>query len=372
MASRVYLHIGTMKSATTYLQHWGDVNRHALAEAGVLWPELGLPFAATSDLLARADARRPSQGAWRRLTSELERHDGAAVLSNELLAAMGQVRAARVIRALRPAEISIVLTVRDLARVLPSQWQTRLKNGSTVAWTEFAEAVCGDVGPTPGRDDREGADNEDAHLWFWRRQDWPAIVRRWRDAAETGIVTLVTVPPAGSPTAFTGQRFAAALGVNARGYVEPEYRNSSLGAHSAELVRRVNQAASGWDREYQRMGVRNGLARTVLAERARDEPGCALSPHLFERLRGRTSAMIADLEGLDVQIIGDLQDLVPTPETMDGVDPGQSSDSELLTAAVTGLVGFARVHTEVRTEYDRLADAHERLVTSPKGAAEQH
>ena len=38
MARRVFLHIGTMKSATTYIQDLCDVNQEALLDAGLFWP----------------------------------------------------------------------------------------------------------------------------------------------------------------------------------------------------------------------------------------------------------------------------------------------------------------------------------------------
>ncbi len=142
MARRVYLHIGTMKSATTYLQQWGDVNRERLAEAGVLYPELGVPFAAANDLLGRTASRRETAGAWAELDRQFRQHDGDAIFSNELLATLAPRKIARRVSAFGPAEVRVVMTARDLARVIPSQWQTTLKNGSTRTWSQFATAVC--------------------------------------------------------------------------------------------------------------------------------------------------------------------------------------------------------------------------------------
>ncbi len=315
MARRVYLHIGTMKSATTYVQHWGDLNRGALAEAGVLWPELGLPFAAVNDLLGKTGARRPSEGAWAGLDAQLRQHAGDAVVSNELLAMLGPRRISRLVDAFAPAEVHVVLTARDLARVIPSQWQTTLKNGSTLTWARFATAICSDaVAETtePEAIDTSGADQPAE--WFWRRQDLPAIVRKWQQAVGAGRLTVVTVPPTGSAPRVLEARFASAIGVGDHAFAPPAYANTSLGAHSAELIRRVNKLTAGLDREYQRMGVRNALARLVLAERASAEPRCRLSAEQLAWARDQAWVMVGELEQLRVRVVGDLADLVPDAE----------------------------------------------------------
>lgn len=376
MARRVYLHIGTMKSATTYLQHWGDLNREALAEAGVLWPELGLPFAAVNDLLGKTGARRPSEGAWAELDAQLREHAGDAVVSNELLAALGPRRIMRLVSPFAPAQVHVVVTARDLARVIPSQWQTRLKNGSTLTWAEFATTVC--AGPVEPPDRVEPTASEpvevsgadDSAEWFWRRQDLPAIVRKWQHPVGGDRLTVVTVPPAGSAADVVGARFAAAIGVDDHAFAQPAYANSSVGAHSAELIRRVNSQTAGLNGEYQRMGVRNALARLVLAERASAEPRCGLNSEQLAWVSDRALAMVGELEQLGVGVVGDLDDLVPSAHGTDGaIDPAEASDTDLLEAAVFGLAGMARVHTDVRIEYDQLRrdldvlESRERLLT---------
>lgn len=361
MARRVYLHIGTMKSATTYLQQWGDLNRETLAAAGVLWPELGLPFAATNDLLGKTGARRETEGAWAELDRLLRRHHGAAVVSNELLAMLAPRRIARLVSGFAPAEVHVVVTARDLARVIPSQWQTRLKNGSMLTWAEFAAAICTDPGRPPGRSEPVEPSGDPAE-WFWRRQDLPAIVRKWQQVVGDRL-TVVTVPPAGSSPHVVAARFATAIGLGDHAFAQPAYLNSSVGAHSAELIRRVNSHPAGLEGEYQRMGVRNALARLVLAQRASAEPRCGLSAEQLAWAHNRARIMVRELEQLAVQVVGELDDLIPGPETTDGgIDPARANDADLLEAAVFGLAGMARVQTDVRLELSQLRRDHEELL----------
>lgn len=86
MARRVHLHIGTMKSATTYLQELCSFNAQRLADQGLLWPPGDLPFLALADLVGRDTERPGRQGAWPDLVQSIQQHPGDAVWSNELLA----------------------------------------------------------------------------------------------------------------------------------------------------------------------------------------------------------------------------------------------------------------------------------------------
>ncbi len=172
------------------------------------------------------------------------------------------------------------------------------------------------------------------------------------------------MPPAGSAADIVEHRFASVLGVDDAEFTQPAYLNSSLGAYSAELVRRVNAHTAGLEPNYQRMGVRNALARLVLASRAGSEPRCALSAEQLAWAQERARAMTADLQMLGVRMVGALDDLVPGPGiTPEGVDPALATAADLLEVAVIGLAGMARVHTDVRLELSQL-----RRTTTPCSA----
>ena len=81
----------------------------------------------------------------------------------------------------------MVLTVRDLARQLPSSWQEDLKAGGTTALAPYLRRA-----PVP----RERAGG--SHPWI--HLDPPMVLRRWADTLSPERVHVVTVPPAGSPT----------------------------------------------------------------------------------------------------------------------------------------------------------------------------
>src|SRR5687768_4603756 len=91
MAQRVVLHIGLMKSGTTFLQGRMNANREQLAGQQVLFP--GPTWArhvrAVSDFMG---SRKAAEGAWESLRDEINAYDGTAVISMEYLAALGPAK----------------------------------------------------------------------------------------------------------------------------------------------------------------------------------------------------------------------------------------------------------------------------------------
>ncbi len=349
MASRICLHVGTMKSATTYLQELADVNAAQLAEQGFLWPESDLVFPAVVELLGRDEERPARAGSWERLVQLIAQHSGAAVVSNELLAPVGHGVARRIVEAFAPAPVEIVVTVRDLGRVIPSHWQTTLKNGNQLGWKEFATAVCAEPAER-----RSVARSLDVGSWFWRRHDVPAILDRWARQVPRERQRVVTVPAIGGEPTAVCDRFASVAGISAQGFVQPAHDNSSVGAWSAELLRRLNEVAPEFERHHFRWGVKQALVQRGLAHRAAGEPRFGLSAEQFAWVKHRADRMIEELRRSGARVVGDLEDLRPTLPPESVVDPASASDAELLSAAFAGLAGLVDAVAELQVEKERL------------------
>jgi len=342
MAQRVFLHIGAMKSATTYLQNLLDRNVETLAEAGFLWQTARRNFAATGDLIgSRHDPE--AAGAWSAFAQEIRQHPGDVVVSNELLAALPPKRIGRVVAAFEPAEVHVVLTVRDLARVIPSQWQTGTRNRQTETWQEFFNGLAG------------GEPEAAVHRKFWAKQDVADIVRRWSRKVSRDHIVVVTVPSSGTDPAVLAARFGEVFGVDTAGFRQPRGSNPSLGAHSAELMRRLNLRGADLTPLQHTWAYKNGLARRVLAQRAGEEPQVRLSREQWEWSRERSRRMVEEVKGLGVAVIGDLSDLVPGDfPGGEAYDPSSASDADLLAAAESGLDGLARLYADLRIEQERV------------------
>jgi hypothetical protein len=272
-----------------------------------------------------------------------------ALISNELLAPISSARISTLVEALRPAEVHVVITARDLSRVIPGQWQTGCRNRATVEWADFVRSVKARVN-APGT---EGAR-------FWRKQDVASIVRRWSDHVPLDHISVVTVPPPGSPPTLLADRFGSVVGVDMTKLEQPPRSNPSLGAHSAEVMRRLNTRTADWHyRDYQ-MAYKNALARLVLAQRASLEPSIQLGAKDVRWLQKRTATMIKAVQKTGVRVVGDLDDLMPSGDApKDPFDPGSASETELLAAAEAGLVGIGKMLADARSEYDRLVEVLE-------------
>lgn len=341
-----------MKSGTTYLQSWLDHNTRQLLAQGMLWNKADKNFRATDDLFG-SKLRRPSRdGDWATMKARIESHSGDVLISNELLAAIAPKKIALLMAELRPAEVHVIITARDLARVVPSQWQTAMRNRGTVPWAQYIEDIC-------ANEPREGGH----HPWFWNRQGVPRIVERWSKDLSFDRFTVITVPPTGTPPAVLGQRFCSVLSIDPTGFADASMTNASLGAHSCELLRLLNSEIAHFDGPRHQWAVKNGLARRVLEARGDQEPSLGLTQSQHDAVRRAAIAMVDQLRALPIKVVGDLGDLVPGVEAYGRpTDPGQTSDRELLAVALFGLAGMGEILADQRIEADQLARSAARLL----------
>lgn len=250
---------------------------------------------------------------------------------------------------MEPGEVEVVVTARDLGRVIPSHWQTTLKNGSTTRWSDFAAAVCAE--PAQAGHVRR---SEDEGSWFWRRHDVVAILARWQQFVPAERITVVTVPPPGNSAQVVGERFASAIGVDASGFEQPDHGNSSVGAYSAELLRRLNGVSPNLERHHYRWGIKDALARLALAGRAQLEPSFGLTQPQLDWVCARAERMIEQIKASPVRVVGDLADLRPAREARtQAIDPADTSDADLLETALVSLGGMAKIVADLRVEQER-------------------
>ena len=357
----MYLHIGTPKSGTTYLQGALEHNRDKLAAHGVLWP--GSTWAdqvrAVRDL---ADIhpfdKSPADvaGAWQRLVDEIHAWQGhSTVVSMEWLVGAQPKHIQRAVDTLAPARVEVVVTARDLARVIPASWQEAMQNWSIFTWDEYLAALK----------DPESAGIH-AGRRLWRQQDLGDILRRWGQAVPAERMHVVTVPAPGGDPGRLWQRFAGVIGIDTDDYAPPpKERNTSLGVVSAELMRRFNASARArrmtWKQhEYV---AKQLLAKQVLSRRAGLEPALALPADYYPWVIDHGKRLVAEVEQAGVRVTGDLTELIPDPaHAREGVTPDAISDRELLEAALDGTIGLVdEASTEPTNLPDRLSDTVGRL-----------
>ena len=332
----VWLHIGTPKSGTSYVQDVLALNRERLAGDGVLWPGETWrdQVKAVRDVLDffPNDVVNPAvKGSWDRLRAEIMAWDGhAAVISMEWLVHAQPHQVETIRESLAPHEVRVVVTARDIARGVPAQWQEQVQNWAVWTWDEYQEAVTSgiDFEHPPGRQ-------------FWIDHDLGRMLRNW---AQGGVpaehTTVVTVPGRAAPPELLWQRFAEVIGVDAGYDTKVAPSNTSIGMPSAELLRRVNVATreAGLDWAYGDPVVKWVLAKRILGPRRPKEYGLKLPTSHREWAERESRRLIADVEAAGVRVVGDLQELMPEDSAFADAPP--PSAEELLDAAVDGLTGL--------------------------------
>nr|MCU0296220.1 hypothetical protein [Candidatus Nanopelagicales bacterium] len=297
---------------------------------------------ATRDVLRWAPARepRPPQS-WQQLAGEVNRWKGrSAVLSQEFMCRMKPDQVQGIVQSFPHSSVRVVLTVRDVARLLPAQWQTQMRSRSTWKLAEYADAVAG---VSEGPRARTMADH------FWERHDYRPILERWAAVIGMDHIQVVTVPASGADPDELWRRFCQACELDATNSRPGEKSHESLGAVSAELMRRLNARPAVAEmsiRTYQK-SVSDALTRKVLGHRRSVEPGLSLPEVHAEWAVRESTRLIADIEAVGVRVVGDLDDLRPRPGRKPAVAPEEIPDADLLEAALDGLAGLAAEHAKL-------------------------
>jgi hypothetical protein len=279
------------------------------------------------------DPTDPWVGEWDVLVRQALRAQRAAVISSELLVACTPGQADRAVRSLLPAEVHIILTARDIASLLPAEWQESVKTRGTVAWEQWLDDV---ISAEPAADRRRRS-------WFWTVHGTLANLEMWSRHIPADHVHVITVPRQG-PAGALWERFSSVLGIDAVGADLPRARvNPSLGLVEAEFLRRLNEALPGAmpDWSYTRY-VKHVLAHDVLSARARQgRLDLALPPGRQAWAREQSESLVAGLGDSNYHIVGDLADLLAQPATGGYVAPADVSPQQLLDAAVCATAALA-------------------------------
>ncbi|MFT4086221.1 MAG: sulfotransferase family protein [Gordonia sp. (in: high G+C Gram-positive bacteria)] len=253
--SVVYVHVGLPKTGTTHVQDRLWLNRDLAARHGDLlypgnWMEDHFHAATHLNPERYLDWADPAHAdAWPTMVAQMKTWPGKSLVSHELFANAGPSHIQKLVADLDFAdEVHVVLTVRDLARQLPSVWQENVKNQRPTSFADFVSAVAADT--------RDGAHAGDlAHEPFWEFQDYPAIVAKWSAVVPAERIHVVTVPEPGSATPGDGlwERFLGVLGVDPAVLTVPAVSaNTSLSAAQAEFLRLLNLRIQPDDIEWQR------------------------------------------------------------------------------------------------------------------------
>jgi hypothetical protein len=345
---RVFLHIGEPKTGSTFLQQVIWRNRATLAAQGVVLPGHHPQdhFRASQDLRGlkklASDPAGSWTGEWDILARQSKQAPRAAVISHELFSAADDEHARQAISSLQPAEVHLVLTARDMAALLPAEWQESIKHRNARGWEDWLGDVI----------DRESVSPDRRQWWFWRVHDTLQILQVWSRYVPAERIHVMTTPQRGASPDLLWRRFAGLLEVDpATVDISRARANASLGLTETEFLRRLNEELSGEIPDWFYMWtVKEGLAHATLAARPAGQR-LTLPPERRAWAEQYGETLVAGLSGYD--LIGDVAELRPQDLAEDlGVDPVNSADQradQVLDVAIQATA--ALVLNQYRKEY---------------------
>ncbi len=332
MAERLLLHIGTQKSGTTYLQRVLARLSGELKREGVLYPtrlqgrrEIYNHEAAAYGLLGTGSfpwvsaARAEGQvSAWERLRRKVQEWDGTAIVSGEALSVIDAAAARRLVDSLGVPNTHVVITARDLGRVLPSSWQQHIRNGRSTSFTSYLQQQAERRGEGSARELTERWDS-DPEQTFWRAYAIGGLVQRWSPLART--VSVVTVPRRGAAPDELWHRFRRALDV---GPALPETppviddlaANVGLTEPEVLVLAALNRHVDSTKADSPDMrALRGRIVREAFA--TRDDRGAPvrIPAAWLPRVTGWAADDLAVLQSTPALLVGSESDLVVQPES---------------------------------------------------------
>ncbi|RYE77810.1 MAG: hypothetical protein EOO74_06300 [Myxococcales bacterium] len=329
MSRRVFLHIGAPKSGTSFLQDRFAANRDLLAEQGLTYPATRADnhFEAALDLIERpwAGELEKARGQWDALVAAAAKAKGDVLISHEILAAATPEQIERARMGFVGDEWHVIYTMRDLGRQLPAEWQEMVKHRSAMRFRGFMKKV---QAQPPASSD----------FWFWRVQSLPDVLTRWGKDVDPAHIHLVTVPPPGGPGGALWERFCSVVGLDPDlDYDDAGTTNASIGVPEVAALRRLNQLlrAEGVSRDVYVPKVRELIVREVFSRR--DTDTAKVPDEWHDYVDEIADGWVEWIEGSGVDVVGDVNDLVPQWGDEPVPHPDRPNHREVAEAAIEAL-----------------------------------
>ncbi|MBD8870868.1 hypothetical protein [Nocardioides donggukensis] len=334
------LHIGPQKTGSTAVQSALNRERAALLEHGWVYPgRRGRPVHAAAAGLgfsAPHGGPAPRMEDWDELLAEIrEAGERGVVISHEAFGRATDEQARRVVEELGGSRPHVIAVARRYDRLLPSQWQQRVKVGDQRTYDEWLRVVLA----------------ERSEDWAWRNvwvpHDTVSLVSRWADLVGAENFTLVVGDDADRDR--LPRTFESMLGLPTGMLAADESAsNRSLSTAEIELVRRLNVrfAEAGWSDRDRYDLVTKGLTPTLVrTEVSREDSAVRGLPEwAHDRVVELSEQRFQGLQALGVNVVGDLEllrvDRASVPST--AATEVETVPVDIAVRAMEGLVVGAR------------------------------
>ncbi len=302
------VHIGPPKTGTTTLQGALHLARSAMLVQGVRYAGRGRhPRAAVLAVTGRSSFTGVLSSSpisrWTSLAHEVRTAaEPRVVVSSELLADATPEVIPRIIEDLGGDLTHVVLTLRPLAKLLPSQWQQYVKSGLRRGFEPWLHAVLEEDGGT-------------TTPTFWRRHRHDALIRRW--AAVTGVERISVVVVDDRAPDGSLRVFEKLLGLETGTLVsDRSLANRSLTLPEIEAVRAFNIAfrKADLDPDLLQKVMHFGAAKHMTTRTPSPEWQRIMLPAwAADRATEIAREMVDGIRGSGVRVVGDLELLATGP-----------------------------------------------------------
>ncbi|WP_405917145.1 hypothetical protein [Streptomyces sp. NBC_00728] len=313
------LHIGPHKTGTTSIQGALFAAKDAMAAHGVDFPAHSRhPMEAALAVCARPGMMgdvRPAERHWQRLVDAVRATGGrTSLISSEFFADAPDDRTIRRIAdALGRERVHVLVTLRPLAKIMPSQWQQYVQNGLRMGYEDWLDHML------------RRAPYEKPNPSFWRRHRHDRLVERWSRVVGAGNTTVVVADDRDRSGLM--RTFEALLGLPGGLLAEvPDTANRSLTLAETEMLRMLNVEFRGNglpDEIYSKL-VRNGAVPRMKnsCRPAPDDVPISTPVWALEAAADIGAEMAGRIGAMGVRVLGDPASLsaVP-PQTRPGTRP---------------------------------------------------
>jgi hypothetical protein len=301
----VLLHVGMFKTGTTAIQGALFRARPQLAEHGVLHAgETRNPMQAVLAFRGQQMKGKPPPRIerWDSLVAQVAAaSDQRVVVSSEFLGTADVKTARRAVEAMGGPRVHVVVTLRPLAKILPSQWQQYVRGRATT--TSYDDWLDGML--------RKSADGSLTPA-FRNRNHHEGVVGRWASIVGPENLTVIIVDE--TDRNFLLRTFEELLGLPTGLLVlERDTENRSLTLGETELVRQINVEflRRGWSDELYRRMVLKGVGFQMQTNRTpkADEPRITTPQWALDRVAEIGAAAAEKISTLGVRVVGDISTL---------------------------------------------------------------
>lgn len=300
------LHIGPQKTGTSGLQGAFHAARSELRAQGVHYagsnrqPRKAAIAASAGEDADRAGNRAARDRHWRALLRDVEGTTARrVVISSEDFADAEPAAIRRIVDELDPRRLHVVVTLRPLDRILPSQWQQLVQGGLTTTYADWLASVL------------DRPDSPAAKL-VWHRHRHDQLIARWGAAVGIENMTAVVVDDRRPEAVLRGFEQLVALRPETLVPVD-EGANRSLTRSEVELIRLAHDSFRGAGVDTRiRLDVLSRGAAASMKQRipSAGEPRATTSASLRERALEAQATIVDGIRAAGIRVIGDIESLL--------------------------------------------------------------